>query len=255
MGFIGARNHPTGFFFGQLSHLVQIFIFFFVAKLVTAGPAVGGDYYTFVMLGEVGLIVMSAGLIGFSTELDKALSQGHFEMLLAEPVPWKLLPFGMMQWPAALRMINLVAIFGLSSLLGANYAFGDWFIGLVFILLGIGGGLAISLLAASVKVLAKKGDPVLVMYQLAAMVLSGQYFNIELLPGPVRWLSYTIPATYVNIGLRRTLMPEGADIPGVSTGEALMALVGFNLVVYPIAIWIFGRAMNYGRKMGMLSGY
>jgi hypothetical protein len=50
-------------------------------------------------------------------------------------------------------------------------------------------------------------------------------------------------------------MPEGAEIPGVSTGEALLALVGFNLVVYPIAIWLFGRSMNYGRKMGLLSGY
>lgn len=255
MGFIGAMNHPMGFAFGQLSHLMQIFIFFFVAKLVVAGPSVGGDYYTFVMLGEMGLIIMSAGLIGFSTELDKALSQGHFEMLLAEPVPWKLLPFGMMQWPASLRLINLVAILGLSSLLGANYAFANWPMALLFIVLGVAGGLAISLLAASVKVLAKKGDPVLVLYQLAASVLAGQFFNIELLPGPVRFLSYTIPATYVNIGLRKTLMPAGEGIPGVSTGEALLALVAFNLVLYPIAIWLFGRSMEYGRKMGLLSGY
>lgn len=255
MGFSVSMSHPLGLAFGQLSNLMQIFIFFFVAKLVVAGPQVGGDYYTFVMLGEVGLIVMSAGLIGFSTELDKALSQGHFEMLLAEPVPWRLLPFGMMQWPASLRLINLVAIVGLSSLLGAQYAFARWPLALLFIVLGVAGGLAISLLAASVKILAKKGDPVLVIYTLAAQVLAGQYFNIELLPGPIRFLSYTIPATYVNVGLRRTLMPTGDAIPGVSTTEALLALVAFNVVLYPIAIWQFGRSMEYGRKMGLLTGY
>jgi ABC-2 type transport system permease protein len=255
MGFIGSMNHPLGLAFGQLSHFMQIFIFFFVAKLVVATPEIGGDYYTFVMLGEVGLIVMSAGLIGFSTELDKALSQGHFEMLLSEPVPWRLLPFGMMQWPASLRLFNLVAILGISALLGADYTFSEWPLAILFIVLGVFGGMAISLLAASVKVLAKKGDPVLVIYQLAAQVLAGQYFNIDLLPGPIKFLSYTIPATYVNIGLRRTMMPAGEGIPGVSTGEALVALVGFNLLVYPIAIWLFGRSMEYGRKMGLLSGY
>jgi ABC-2 type transport system permease protein len=255
MGFVGAMNHPLGFVFGQSSNLVQLVIFFFVAKLVVSGPQVGGDYFTFVVLGEVGLIVMSAGLIGFSTELDKALSQGHFEMLLAEPIPWRMLPFGMMQWPASLRLINLVFIFGLSMLLGAQFVFAGWPVALLLIVLGVAGGLAISLLAASVKVLAKKGDPVLIIYQLAAQVLAGQYFNIELLPAPLRFLSYTIPATYVNIGLRRTMMPAGDALPGATIEEAVIALVVFNVVMYPIAIWVFGRSMEYGRKMGLLSGY
>jgi ABC-type multidrug transport system permease subunit len=86
-------------------------------------------------------------------------------------------------------------------------------------------------------------------------VLAGQYFNIELLPAPLRFLSYTIPATYVNIGLRRTMMPAGDTLPGATIEEAVIALVVFNVVMYPIAIWVFGRSMEYGRKMGLLSGY
>jgi ABC-2 type transport system permease protein len=255
MGFVTSMNSPLGFAFGQVTNLVQVAIFYFVAKLIVSGPDVGGDYFAFVALGEVGLIVMSAGLAGFSVELDRALSQGHFEMLLAEPVPWKWLPFGMMQWPASLRMINLVMVLALAGLLGANYAFSAWPVALLFVALGVTGGLAISLLAASVKVLAKKGDPVLIIYQLAAQVLAGQYFNIELLPAPLRFLSYTIPATYVNIGLRRSLMPGGEGIPGPSTSEAIIALAAFNLIMYPLALWLFGRSMEYGRKMGLLGGY
>jgi hypothetical protein len=33
------------------------------------------------------------------------------------------------------------------------------------------------------------------------------------------------------------------------------ALSIFSLVFYPIALWVFGRILDYGRKIGALSGY
>jgi len=36
---------------------------------------------------------------------------------------------------------------------------------------------------------------------------------------------------------------------------AVLALLIFNVVVMSIGLWLFSRSLEYGRKMGMLSGY
>ena len=72
------------------------------------------------------------------------------------------------------------------------------------------------------------------------------------------WLqafSWVIPHTYVIQALRRVLMPSGEVLPGPTTGQALIALLVFSAIAYPIALTIFGRTMDYGRKIGALSGY
>jgi hypothetical protein len=41
----------------------------------------------------------------------------------------------------------------------------------------------------------------------------------------------------------------------ISFGTAVIALVVFNIVVFGAGMWLFNRALQYARKMGMLSGY
>jgi hypothetical protein len=36
---------------------------------------------------------------------------------------------------------------------------------------------------------------------------------------------------------------------------AVLALLIFNVVVMSAGLWLFSRSLEYGRKMGMLSGY
>jgi hypothetical protein len=35
----------------------------------------------------------------------------------------------------------------------------------------------------------------------------------------------------------------------------VLLLLVFIAVVYPIAMWLYGRSLEYGRKMGLLAGY
>ena len=115
--------------------------------------------------------------------------------------------------------------------------------------------LAIGVLSGSVVVLAKRGDPVLTLYTIAASLLSGALFPVELLPAWLRWLSWLLPQTYVISALRHLLMPQGELLPGASIGQAVLGLSVFVLIGLPLALWVFGRAMEAGRRMGVLSGY
>lgn len=258
MGYLRSVAYPLGFVLEQLHALVFPVIFVFIADLTGSGANAerfGGDYYTFVIIGIFSIHAITAGIRGFSAELDQAILHGNFEMLLVEPIRWRMLPFGMSLWPTILGASTGAVILFSGALLGARYNMAGLLPAIPIVILGVTAGLSLSIFSASVKVLAKKGDPVLTIFLLIAQVFSGAYFTIEMIPGWIRWVAYIIPHTYVIGALRRILMPGGDVLEGLSLGGALIGLAIFNVVMYPLALYLFGRGMEVGRKYGLLGGY
>lgn len=248
-------SYPISFVTSHISPLVPAVLFFFVAALVPqSSDRLGGDYYTFVIIGLVATQMLSAGLGSFGNVLQSAVQQGQFEMLLVEPIRWRLLPFGMVLYLLIDKVVNTSLILVVAVLLGANIVWQGLPVALLVILLGMGGTLGIGILSASVRVLAKRSDPLLTLYQHAAAVLAGVYFPLELLPDSLRLFSWLIPHTYVIAAMRNALMPSAAGLE-MSLGTAVLALLVFNAVIFPVSLWIFGRSLEFGRKLGVLSGY
>jgi ABC-2 type transport system permease protein len=255
MGFSTAVNYPIDFGMSAVRPLVPVVTFFFVAKLVTDGPSVGGDYYSFVVIGFLVTDALTGALGGFTHEAQSAVQQGRFEMLLVEPIPWRILPFGLAGWPVVSRT-GFAALAGVVAIgLGAEFQWSALPIAISLFFLAVGASLAIGVLSGAVGVLSKRSDPVLALYTLLAGILSGVAFPLELLPGPVRALSWLVPHTYVISGLRKVLLTEGSSVPGPTVVQALVGLTLFNLIVFPVVLWMFGRIMEAGRKSGVLSGY
>ncbi|MGH8873979.1 MAG: ABC transporter permease [Acidimicrobiia bacterium] len=256
LGFQSTISYPLTFLTNQLGAFVPAVLFFFVAKLIDR-PLVshGGDYYTYVIIGLVGLRILDTGIRGFTQELDLAINRGWLEMYLVEPVRWRFLPFGMAQWPIIQGVISagIIALIGLA--LGAEVRWQAIPLALAILALGLAAGMAIGILSGALKVLAKTGDPIIFAYSLAAQLLSGVYFSTQVLPEPLRWLSWLLPHTYVIHGLRRVLMAEGPRLGGMEHGTAMLLLVGFCALAYPLGLWLYGRALEFGRKLGVLSGY
>lgn len=256
LGVSTALKYPLGFATQQIGVIVPVLIYFFLAGFVDRdGPEVAGDYFTFVMVGLVGMQTLNAGLRALSSEIDQAVTRGWFEMILVEPVPWPLLPFVMSEWPIVNAMFAASVVSGVALLLGAAIVPSGIPIALAVGLLGILVGLAIGSLAAGVKVLAKRGDPVLTFYSLSALILSGVYFPLDALPEPLQALSTVFVHTYVISGLRHALLPAGDSLSGPTAGEAVVVLSILAVVLVPLSLWVFSRSMEYGRRMGLLSGY
>lgn len=256
LGLSTALKYPLGFVSEQIQVLGPVVVYFFIAGFVDAdGPEVGGDYFTFVMVGLVAMQTLNAGLRALTNQIDLAVSRGWFEMILIEPIRWSLLPFAMSLWPVlnALVAASLVSVVAL--LLGATIDPTGVPAAIVIALLGVVVGLAIGALASSIKVLAKRGDPVLTFYSIAALALSGVYFPIEQLPPYLRWLSYLFVHTYVVSGMRHALLPAAEGLSGPSYGISIAILAAAAVFLTPISVWAFGRSMEFGRKMGLLAGY
>lgn len=255
MAFLTAVNYPLDFAMSAVRPLIPVVTFFFVAQLVANGPSVGGDYFSFVVIGVLVTEALTGALAGFGHEVQSAVQQGRFEMLLVQPVPWRLLPFGLAGWPVISRAIFAGVAAIVSIVLGADYEWSALPLSLALFVLALGASLAIGVLSGAIGVLSKRSDPVLTLYTLAAAILSGVAFPIELLPGPLRALSWLVPHTYVISGMRKVLLPAGSSVPGPTVLQAVVGLSLFNLIVFPIVMWLFGRILEAGRETGVLSGY
>lgn len=255
MGFSTAAHYPLNFVVSAARTLVPVLTFFFVAQLVQNTGSVGGDYYTFVVIGFLVTEALRGALDGFTHEIQFAIQQGRFEMLLIEPVRWRLLPFGLALWPLISRLIFASVAGAVAILLGASVDMSGVLPAAGLFVLAIIASLAIGIFSGSIGVLTKRSDPVLIAYTLVAGILSGVAFPIELLPGPIRALSWLVPHTYAITGMRRLLLPAGAEVVGPTVTQAVLGLTLFSVFVYPIVLSIFGRIMEIGKRSGVLSGY
>jgi ABC-2 type transport system permease protein len=255
MGYTEARAYPLAFFFPLVTALTSPVVYYFVAQLVDSGPSVGDSYYTFAVIGLAANAAMAGGLTAFASTLDYAIQQGRLETLLVEPVRWRLLPFGLAGWAVVVHSLSALFQFSVGILLGAEINVTGVPVAVIVVVLGILAGHAVGIISGSVKVLSKRSDPVLGLYMTLAFLLSGVVFPVGLLPLPLRVLSYFIPHTYVLSALRHSLMTDTSGITGPAPGPAIALLIVFVAVVYPFGLWLWGRALDYGRTLGVLAGY
>ena len=255
IGWSTAAKYPLSFVSLLLRPVVPVIMFFFVAQLVPSGGSVGGDYFTFTVIGFVVMEGLAGALSGVNIEVQTAIQQGRFEMLLVEPIRWSVLPFGLALFPIALRVVFAGLASLLALTLGARLSWSGLLPALTVGFLAMLASLAIGVLSSSVGILSKRSDPVLTAYTLLVGILSGVAFPLELLPPIVRGVSWLIPHTYAISAIRRLLLPEGGELGGPTVAQAVVALMVFNLVVYPLIVWLYGRIMDAGRRTGMLAGY
>lgn len=256
MGARTALNYPINFAMSQLQPAFSVVAFFFVARFVDRSTeTVGGDYFTFVVIGILTGYVLAGPLTGFGSEVRTAVQQGRFEMLLIEPVRWRALPFCLAQWPIVSRGLGAMLGLVLAMLLGATFEASRVWWAILVLVLGIFATLAIGTASAAVGVLSKKSDPLLAVYTMAAPILAGSLFPLSVLPDWLRWASWLVPHTYVLIAVRKAVMPAGGGVPGPGLQESAIALGLLTIVGLPVALWLFGRVMEFGRRAGLLGGY
>jgi ABC-2 type transport system permease protein len=239
----------------QAQPIFTVVVYYFLSLLVDSGPSVAGDYYSFVVVGAVVLRMLDSGLGSFSSTLEATVDQGRLESLLIEPIRWKLIPFGLASWSILTSAITATFMVLLALPIGLHVNLSGVVPGLLIMVLGIGASHALGIVAAAVKLLSKRGNPFVTIYGMLVVLLCGLMFPVESLPEPLQWASYLLPPTYAIQGVRRTVLPGGAELTGPSTLTSVLALAGFCVIVYPISLWLYGRAVDVGRKYGTLAGY
>ena len=162
-----------------------------------------------------------------------------------------LLPFAWLEWPLVLRLIGGLATVGVGVGLGADLRADQLLLAGLVLLLGVTASHAIGVIATSVRVLAKRADPVLLVYTVATSVFSGLFVPVQLLPGALQALSWFTPHTYVVDALRQLVM-HGDPASRVTVGQAIVYLILFNVVAYGAGLLAFSRSISFARRHGLV---
>lgn len=242
-------SYPLSAVFRYVATVFPVLLYFFQAQFLDAP-----DSFTATLIGISVAVTMQAALTGFGARLQMAQDRGTLETFLVEPVSWRLVPLAMNVWRTATGFLSTTIMLLIGVALGADLRAAGLPALIGLLLLGALASNAIGLLSASLLVLAKRSDPILSLYGLAASLLGGALFSIDVLPPWLRLFSYAVPHAYVISAARQVLMADPVD-GGIDLTTAVVGLVVFNIVVLALGLPLFGRSLQYARRMGLLSGY
>jgi ABC-2 type transport system permease protein len=242
------RMFPLSTVMRYLAVVFPVLLYYFQSAFLGAGA----DVFVFMLIGTAVIAGLQDALTGLTSRLQFAQERGTLETYLIEPVPWALIPVAMNIWRSVTGAVLACVMVAVGWLLGAPIVASGIPLGLVGLFLGIVACNALGTFAASFLVLFKRGEPVVMLYSLAASVVGGALFPISVLPDWIRWVSYLVPHSYVISAERQLLMGESA--PGeLSPMVSLSILAVFCVVMFAVGLWLFDRSLRLARKLGILS--
>jgi ABC-2 type transport system permease protein len=229
---------------------------FFMGRLVATSAALGpysGRYFEFALVGVVFLALVNVGLRTFSATIANEQRVGTLEMLLVSPVRLPTLLAGIYVFPLASVGLNMAVYLATAILLlGARFELHGVPAALVVLLLTLVIFGAVGAISAAVIVITKRGDPVAALGAQAAMLLGGAVFPITVMPDWLQAVARLMPPYYALEGARAALI-LGAGFAEV--WRELAVLAGFAVVLVPVGLWLFARALRQARVLGTLGNY
>lgn len=142
-------------------------------------------------------------------------------------------------------ILAIVVLFFGISVKGANLP------GLLVVLVVSGlSFVGLGLVAAVLPLLStEKGAYATHILEAALLLISGVYYEIDVLPVWIRPLSYASPATYTLRAMRAALL-EGAGFDQLLS--TILLLLATGLLLVPLGMLVFNKAEHYAKKKGKL---
>lgn len=255
MGFQTTASYPMSFALSQAGTAFSVLGIFFMSRIVRTSPIVADNYVGFVVTGIAGQALVANALQGVGLELDAAIQQGRLETLLIEPIRWPAIPAFLALWPITLSFVQAAATILIGVALGVHVNLLGLLPAVPLVILASLSGLALGVLAGSVRILAKRSDPVWLVYSLLSGLVGGVSVPINVLPPALRALSWCFPTTYVVSGLRKFLLPHAQSVYGLPGAWSLAVLAAIITPLAIVAAACFGKSIQLGRRLGVLAGY
>jgi ABC-2 type transport system permease protein len=242
------RMFPASTIMRYIAVVFPVLLYYFQSTFLN----INSQLFMMMIIGTAMIAGLQDALTGLTSRLHFAMERGTLETYLVEPVPWALIPVAMNIWRSFTGVVLACVMVAMGCLLGAPIVASGIPLGLVVLLLGIVACNALGSFAASFILLFKRGEPIVALFSLAAAVLGGALFPIEVLPSWIRWLSYLVPHSYVISAERQLLMtdPPAAELPLV---WSIVILAAFCVVSFIVGLFVFDRSLRLARRLGILS--
>ena len=239
---------------GGSAMMVEIAAFYYLARAVGPGfRPEGSDYFPFLVVGTGFYTFVVAGMAAFVAAVRDAQQTGTLEVLMTTSTR-----------PSVLVFLSAVSAFSISTVQLLLYIGGGLMLfpvraphpnlaacAVIFIL-SLAVAVSVGILAGAMQIATQRGGAILTLVGSTTWFLTGALFPVSVLPGPLRAISYMIPITHCLQGMRMALL-QGASLATVH-GE-IAPLTIFVVVLLPVSLVVFVRALRQARWRGTLSYY
>ena len=256
--FLISKSYKLMFMLNWGGIVTTTLTFYFISKLFgkVINPYMvryGQEYFPFVIIGIAFSTYLYTALSSFSENLRVEQMTGTLEMLLLTPTRVRELIIGMSLWDfifASSRVLGyfLIAVF----FLGLDVTKINIFASIVVLVFTVISFSSLGVISAAIIMLFKKGMPLSWFISTFSALFGGAYFPIEVLPAPLRSVSYLLPITYSLRSLRYTIL-KGYSLVDIK-GD-LTVLVIYAVVLVPVSIFIFKMSLRRAKINGSLAQY
>ena len=227
----------------------------FIAEEVTGrgggDPALAKQLVLFLLIGTLVWAYLSAVLDDISLVIQWERWEGTIEHTLMAPVPRSLHLLGMSVFGVLHGAARTLLIFGIALLFfDVDFSNASWLGALSVIVVGSVSVAALAVLAGVLPLLyPERGSQMSLMVQASLLLISGVYYEVEVLPAWLQVASVISPATYILDGIRSTMIDGQGPTDILGT---LGALAIFGVVMVPLSVGAFAWAESYAKRTGKL---
>lgn len=251
-------SYKLGFAMDLLGVFFTAATYYYVAKMfgTAAAPflsAYGGDYFAFVLIGVAFAAYQNVGLNSFSQSLRQEQFLNTLEPLLVTPVSTPRFLVGSSLWDFLYATARVALYLGIgAAFFGFRLGRSQFAPALAVLVLTLLAFMGLGVFAASFIMRFKRGNPVTWIMEATSNLLGGVLFPLAALPTGLKRAAFFIPMTHALEGLRQTLL-MGAGWKEVT--PQIVWLGVFVLLIWPLGVFTFGRAVRRARADGTLGHY
>jgi ABC-2 type transport system permease protein len=232
----------------------SVALFYYISRLVSVSQFESHDaYFAFAVIGIAIMDVVTSTLGVTPSRIRSELVAGTFERLVVSPfgpvasiVCVTIFPFLISVITAVFSIAFAAAVFGMPL---------HW--ETVPLALPVAGLAALAFAPFAFLVCAavlafKQAESASGLILTGLSLVGGFLFPVALLPNWIQWASEVQPFTPAVELLRHLLVNTPTS---GSAATALVKLVGFMIVLFPVGLWALRMSIRYGQKRGTVTEY
>ena len=247
--------YPASFWIQWLNILVSVTLAYYLAKLFGSSPRFGfhgpGGYFFFLVVNLAFVRFQQTALMSFARGIRDAQTAGTLEVILATPTRLPIIVLSAGLWAFGFTALQTAVYLVIAVFFGLNLQHANAFAAAAFIFLTVTSLSSVGVMAAAAVMTFKQVGPLEFMMSGATNLFGGVYFPLSILPLPLQVVGWTLPITHALSGIRGAL--NGASFAQLAPEAVWLGTA--TLVLLPVSLFVFARAVRHAKIDGTLGQY
>lgn len=251
---LNVSSYKLNFAMSFAGIFLSVLSFFFVSRLIPGRAVVdyGGDYFSFVLIGLALSNFIGLGMNSFAGIIRGMQTSGTIETVLSSRTKLHTFLIGSSLWGYFMTILNvsvyfIFGIFLFGMKLNVNIP-----ATIIILILNTLCFSAIGIMAASMIMIFKQGDPLTWIFTSLSSILGGMLYPITIMPNFLQKIAEFLPITHALRAMRHAMI-QGYSFSALGTD--IYFLLFFALALIPISLVIFKLALKKAKKDGSLVKY